>query len=149
MCWVCVLCFSLFENQRWCAGYAQVLLSVLCGQLNPWLHYWIQEQTNTVFPLTGSVEYPGENIPCKKVSCQINSSLVGLSWGILGLWTKLSLMGGVCLGRRRVAGRRHTSGQSEQKLLIASSFRKMMKETNSRVSLSPTPWPCAPLNTAL
>lgn len=149
MCWVCVLCFSLIKNQRWCGGYAQVLLSVLCRQLDRRPYYWIQEQTNTVFPLTGSVEYPGENIPCKKVNCQINWSFLGLFWRILGLWTKLSLMGDVCLGRRRVAGRRHINEQSEQKLLTASSFRKMMKETHSRVSLSPTPWPCAPLNSAL
>lgn len=79
-----VFVFFIDENQRGCGGYAKALLSVVCGQLHQWLHCWIQEQTSTVFPLTGSLEYPDENVAC---NCQINSSFWGLFWRTLDCGT--------------------------------------------------------------
>lgn len=34
------------------------------------------------FFLTGSLEYPDENVPCKKMNCQIHWSFLGLLWRI-------------------------------------------------------------------
>lgn len=91
-------------------------------------------RNDTVFSFFGSLEYPGENIPCKKVNYQISSSFWGLFWRTFGLWNKLSVKGDVHLGKRMVASRRHASRQSEQKLFITSPVRENMKETHSRMS---------------
>lgn len=147
MCWVCVLCFSLIENREDVEGMQRHFPLCFCGWLNQWLHHWIQEQANRVIFLSWITGLQTKTYHARKWIVKF----IGASWDCSEehLVEQTLIEGGVCLWKRRVAGKRCASRQSKWKFLIASLFREKMKETHSRVYLSPAPCACTPSKIAL
>lgn len=130
-------------KQRGCGGYVKALPSLLCGQLNQWLHHWIQKQANTVIFLnwvTGVSRWKWYHARKWVVK------LIGSSWDCSAEHlVEQALVEGRCMFMKEKGGRQKVC---KWKFLIASSFREM-KETHSRVHLSPAPWACTLLRIAL
>lgn len=89
MCQVCILCFSLIENREDVEGMQRHFTFCFVGN---WISDCTAEFTSRPTPsffLTGSLENPGVNVPCKKMNFQINQSFLRLFWRTFGLWNKL------------------------------------------------------------